>query len=91
MIYIIGYFLIMLLIYAFDAFVGFDIEFDGNDAPPLFFIAFFWPLTIVISFFYYINKLFFILKRNRITRQSNKRYLRIKIEQETAKIFEMVL
>jgi H+/Cl- antiporter ClcA len=82
--YIVG----MFAVVAWDAFVGFndgnggEVEFDGNNAPPLLLAVWFWPL--IIAFVIVCAPLDFLKrsKRNRQTRQANKKKIRIARQRE---------
>lgn len=94
----IGLYIAMIIAFCcWDAFIGFDVEFDGSDQPPLFVAAVGWPLTIPLLF---IGKFLDILqdvKFTRIEKQEKKfqeiekqKKLRVALEYEEARCLEEV-
>lgn len=84
--YLIIYIGMVIAVCLWDSLVGFGIEFDGRENPPLFLIAMFWfisiPTILIFAFGYFLS----YLKQKRIER--NKKKLRIKADQERLRIKE---
>jgi hypothetical protein len=72
--------------YLFDALIGWGVELDGYNNPPVSFVAFFWmiavPCLIVVSIFRWINR----LKVSRLEKQKQKKQLRVAAEKELKQI-----
>lgn len=70
--FIASYMVVALLFCIFDAAIGFGIEFDGYQAPPLGLVALFWPLAIpimmLIAFIIFLEK----IKKKRINKENDE-------------------
>ncbi|HVI40081.1 MAG TPA: hypothetical protein VM577_05435 [Anaerovoracaceae bacterium] len=67
---------------AWDAFIGYPIDFDGYDAPPISLAAAFWPITLWFVLFAGIGNAFKKVKENRLNKEEKQQRLRIAAEKE---------
>jgi hypothetical protein len=72
----------MIAFAAWDAYIGFGVEFDGDDWPPMFLALTFWPLTLVAAIVAAIGGFMGNAKSARNERQKEQKRIRIAAEQE---------
>lgn len=77
-----GYFLMMMAFYAWDAFIGFPVEFDGHDQPPLLLVAAFWPIAVPIIILYKFSLSLEQVKRKRVVKEKQLEKVRVAAQVE---------
>jgi hypothetical protein len=84
LLYIIG----IPLFYLGDAAIGYGVDFDGFETPPLSVVASFWPIAVPILLIHKFGKICVNLKTKRKEKESRKEKIRIALSDEEARAIE---
>ncbi len=89
--YVIGIYLAGLIGFiVWDAAIGFGVEFDGGDWPPMIMAMVAWPLVVPLTVLAFISRSLEGVKEKRIARRESQRRLRIALKKEEEALLEQV-
>ena len=85
-----GYLAGLVAFIVWDAIIGFGVEFDGGDWPPMALAVAVWPIMIPLALISVLLNSLQGLKEKRISRRETKRKLRIALQKEEETLLEQV-
>lgn len=84
------YFTGLALFALWDAYIGFGIEFDGGDWPPLWLALVTWPFALPFAVGAKVSSSLDNVRENRIIKAAERKRMRVAVQKEQERILQQV-